>query len=68
GEGRVAWSGGPAGWTPPAPLARGSYAAEAGPSGVVLVGVCDVDGDGVPARYTATPDGPILRQTPPDVY
>jgi len=60
----VPWSGGPAGWTPPTPLARGSYWVEGGK----LHGMCDVDGDGVPARYSATFGGAIVRETAADVY
>jgi hypothetical protein len=30
--------------------------------------MCDVDGDGVPARYSATFGGAIVRDTAPDVY
>jgi hypothetical protein len=60
----VGWSGGPEGWTPPVPVARGVYFTEQGR----FVGVCDVDGDGVPARYVAGPSGPITRETGPDVF
>lgn len=61
---RVELVGGPSGWDPPTKLARGSYQIAGGK----LIGVCDVDGDGVPARYVATPGGPIVRETAPDVY
>jgi hypothetical protein len=68
GQDRVPWAGAPAGWSPPTETARGSYFTERGVEGLVLVGVCDVDGDGVAARYVATPSGAIRLTTPPDVY
>lgn len=59
----------PGGWQPPIDKARGSYHTEPGEGGgVVIVGTCDVDGDGVRAVYRAVPGGPIVRVTPEDVY
>lgn len=68
GVDRIAWEGTPRGWTPPSETARGAYFTERGADGLQLVGVCDVDGDGVPARYVATPGGSIRRVTPEDVF
>jgi hypothetical protein len=64
----VPFTGGPRGWTPPVEHARGVYWTESSGDGVRLVGMCDVDGDGVPARYTTGVVGPIVRETGPEVF
>lgn len=62
--GRVQLTGGPDGWTPPVRLARCAYTT----AGTSATATCDVDGDGVPSRFSARPGGFITRETPEGVY
>lgn len=57
-------------FVPPVPRARGAYRLEPlADGGARLVGLCDVDGDGVPAQWELVlPDGPPRRLTPASVH
>ena len=55
------------GWAPDAPP-RGAYWIEVEGDDFVVVGRCDVDGDGEYAEYRATRDEYPTPTTPPDVY
>jgi hypothetical protein len=68
GPDKVPWSGGPAGFTPPASTARCSYRVDESGPGATAHATCDVDGDGVPARYQTAPDGRIMRLTDAMVF
>lgn len=53
---------------PPTDHIYGSYTVELTDDGFIVRGVCDLDGDGVPAVYEATQDANAHRVTPEDVY
>jgi type II secretory pathway pseudopilin PulG len=57
------------GWVPSGQV-RGTYSVEVSADGTdfVVVGVCDVDGDGEYARYKATRDRPAEMVTPQSMY
>lgn len=57
------------GWQPSGKV-QGTYSVEVSADGTdfVVVGVCDVDGDGEYARYEATRDGGAEMVTPQSVY
>ncbi len=57
------------GWEPTGKV-RGAYSVEVSPDGTdfVVVGICDVDGDGEYARYEATRDRGATMVTPQNVY
>ena len=63
----VSWSGTER-WRPPLPELRGSYRTERTAQGLVLIGECDIDGDGIRAVFQASPNGLATRTTPDDVY
>lgn len=67
GTHKVRWSGNDH-WHPPLDELRGSYRTERTPDGLVLIGECDIDGDGVRAVFRATPHGLPTRTTPDNVY
>lgn len=46
----------------------GSYSVAATEDGFTVTGVCDVDGDGQRATFTATKDTPATMTTPENVY
>jgi type II secretory pathway pseudopilin PulG len=55
------------GWRPDG-LVRGGYWVEVHGSSFVVHGICDVDGDGEYAEYTATSSINSTLVSPPDVY
>jgi hypothetical protein len=59
------WSALP--WSPGGPV-RGAYWVEVSGDDFIVHGVCDVDGDGERAEYTATATLNATQQTPGDVY
>ena len=54
-------------WKPEAEV-FGSYSVKVDGDGFVVKGVCDLDGDGIFATYTATKDTAAVLVTPEDVY
>lgn len=68
-----AWTGGPGwealGWRPEGPI-RGAYWVEVAADGqdFIVYGLCDVDGDGDFAEYTATSRGNATLMNGPNVY
>jgi type IV pilus assembly protein PilA len=70
---RRAWNGGGGwdslGWSPDGPM-FGAYWVEVSPDGLdfTVHGLCDVDGDGEYAEYTATTLHSAMLVTAPDVY
>ena len=57
----------PFGSASPMPALRCAYQATT-KGALRITATCDVDGDGVPAVYEASPDQPLVRATPADVY
>lgn len=57
----------PGGLVPPAPRAYCAYWTSGSPP-QRLHAACDVDGDGVPARFESVPGGPVTALTPPGVW
>ena len=57
GKAQLVWTSGSAfdslGWAPDGKV-RGAYSVTTLPGDIVIVGICDVDGDGVQARFTAS--------------
>ena len=67
---RVPWSAArlPPGWKPPTRTVRCTYSKEADDGDITLRAECDVDGDGRRAVFIATPERPVRRVSPADVY
>jgi len=53
---------------PPFAQVRGTYTVESTAEGFRVVGLCDVDGDGVAAQYVATPSHNARAETEPHVF
>jgi hypothetical protein len=71
GKAQRTWEGGPewakVGWSPDGPV-RGAYWVEVTGETFTVHGICDVDGDGEFAEYTADADSPARLITPNHVY
>lgn len=71
GAGRGTWTPGPAweklDWRPPRPQ-RGAYWVEVNDQGFEVHGICDLDGDGAVAHFSATGRSDLSQHTDDDIY
>ena len=71
GTQRGTWTPGPAlerlGWTPPGPQ-RGACWVEVNNHGVLVNGICNLDGDGAFARFSVTGNAVVEYLTDDDIY